>query len=232
LTPGADVPNYRASFVFQSKDPADVFSFVRRLAKWRKGQVKLLPHIAKHVLKASEEDLETVPFFLPSDLSPGEIEKHNLQKLLEEEISLREAVLNEWLEKIREATIHVDAAYGAKGQNARGQYENLRSNDGIKKLVVKRNQLVAEYHGVRRKLQHLNHELALVYPELKASDFKRVSTIDGRSVGASQAVEGAAFRANIGAGPSTTEHRNRPKESEGKKGKGTKCMSHIVMILY
>jgi hypothetical protein len=114
-----------------------VFSFVRHLAKWRMGQVKLLPHIAKHVLKASEEDLETVAFFLPSDLSSEEIEKHTLHKLLEEEISLHEAVLNEWLEKIHEATIHVDASYGAKGQNMRGQYENLRSNDGIKKLVAK-----------------------------------------------------------------------------------------------
>jgi hypothetical protein len=137
VDPGADVPHYSASLVFQMKDPADVFSFVRRLAKWRKRQVKLLPHVANHVLKAFEEDLETVAFFLPSDLSLEEIEEHSLQKLLKEEISLHEAVLNEWLEKFCEATIHVDAAYGAKDQNACSQYENLHSNDGIKKLVAK-----------------------------------------------------------------------------------------------
>jgi hypothetical protein len=81
-------------------------------------------------------------------------------------------------------------------------------------------------------LQQLNHELAFVYLELMANDFKCALTIDGQTVGASQAVEGAAFQANIGAGPSTTECQNHQKENEGKKGKGMKGVSGIIIILY
>jgi hypothetical protein len=55
------------------KDPLKDQSFVRRLAKWRQGQAKLMPHVAARVL-AEESDTgeSSVSFYLPSDLSDNE----------------------------------------------------------------------------------------------------------------------------------------------------------------
>jgi hypothetical protein len=108
----------------------------------------MLPHVAGQVLKTSEESLATMVFFLPSDLTDAEINKYSLCKLLEQEISLWEAVLNEWLKKIHEASIHVDVGYAWKGESVCSQYEGTWLNTEIKKLIAKRDQHVVEYHTV------------------------------------------------------------------------------------
>jgi hypothetical protein len=70
------------------KDPAKDQSFVRRLAKWQQGEAKMMPHIAGRVLEDEDEDLTTISFYFPSDLSDGERKRNRLNTLYKREVSL------------------------------------------------------------------------------------------------------------------------------------------------
>jgi hypothetical protein len=201
----------RAMLHHISKDPAKDQGFVRRLAKWRKGQVKIMPYIAARVLEDEEENLPSVSFYLPSDLSDEERKTSRLNTLFRREISLREAVLCDLIQTIRCAIICVDLSRLGKQDNARGQEANTRANSAIRELEAHRDNHMAIYNTMRKKLLALAPDRDPdVYPIANSDTIYRKSTASARQVGDSRRRDGDMWRSDLGAGPAT---KSKPRRS-------------------
>ena len=82
------------------KDPVKDSGFVRRLAKWRQGQAKIMPHVAARMLEDEVEDIMTISFYFPSELPDDKRKRNRLNMLFKREILLREAVLCDLIQTI------------------------------------------------------------------------------------------------------------------------------------
>jgi hypothetical protein len=185
------------------KDPTKDQSFVRRLAKWRQGQAKLMPHVAARVV-AEEGDTgeNSLSLYLPSDLSDNELKTSRSNALLKREISLREAVLCDLIQMIRRSVICVDLSRLGKQDNARGQEANTRANAAIRELEAHRDKHVTIYNIMRKKLLDLVPNYgADVFPIANSTTIYRKSTTAARQVGDSHRRDGDIWRSDLGTGP-------------------------------
>jgi hypothetical protein len=197
------------------KDPAKDQGFVRRLAKWRQGQAKIMPHVAARVLEDEDEDLTTISFYFPSDLSDDERKRNRLNTLFKREISLREAVLCDLIQTIRCAVICIDLSRLGKQDNARSQDANTRANNAIRELEAHRDKQMTVYNAMRQKLVDLAPELGgEVFPIANSTTTYRKSTTTARQVGDSHRKDGEIWRADIGAGPSGKSRPRRAVQRE------------------
>jgi hypothetical protein len=193
------------------KDPLKDQSFVRRLAKWRQGQAKLMPHVAARVL-AEESDTgeSSVSFYLPSDLSDDERKISRLNALFKREISLREAVLCDLIQMIWCSVICVDLSRLSKQDNARGQEANTRANATIRELEAHWDKHITIYNIMRKKLLELApYHDPDVFPIANSTTIYRKSTTAARQVGDSHQKDGDIWRSDLSTGPSTNTRPRR-----------------------
>ena len=170
-----------------------------------------MPHVAARVLEDEGDDLTTVSFYFPSDLSDEERKRNCLNTLFRREVSLREAVLCDLIQTIRCAVICVDLSRLGKQDNARGQDANTRANRAIRELEAHRDKQMSVYNAMRNKLLELAPELSEdIFPVADSTTVYRKSTTAARQVGDSHRKDGEIWRADIGAGPST---KSRPRRA-------------------
>jgi hypothetical protein len=167
-----------------------------------------MPQVAERAALDAGKSLRDAIFYLPSDLDAKEIEG-GLQTLFNEEMVLRDAVLNDLVDNIRTGVTRVENAWGDKEESARGQKANLRANDGIRELELARDVHITEYNAVRLKFEQLRHPLAEDHPRITDESLRHKSTTDGRQVGDSRRRDGSIWRTDIGAGPSTVQTRKK-----------------------
>jgi hypothetical protein len=193
------------------KDPGKDQAFVRRLTKWRQGQAKIMLHVAARVLEDKDDELTTVTFYFPSDLSEDERKRNRLNTLLKREISICEAVLCDLIQTIRCAVICVDLSRLGKQDNACGQDANTRANNAIRELEAHHDKQMTVYNAMRNKLLELVPELGEdVFPIANSSTIYCKSTTTAHQVGNSHRKDGEIWRADIGAGPSA---KSRPRRA-------------------
>jgi hypothetical protein len=205
----ADCLSYRSSLIFKSKDPDNDRSLVRKIKAWRDLQATFMPHVGECAAKEADKSVRDMILYLPSDLDAMEIQEGGLKTLLDEEMALRDAILNDLVYNIRNDVMRVENAWGDKEEGARGQKANLRANDGIRELELARDTHITEYNAVRTKFERLKHPLAEDHPRITDESLKRKSTTDGREVGDSRRRDGSIWRNNISAGPSTMKTRKK-----------------------
>jgi hypothetical protein len=140
--------------------------------------------------------------------------------LLDEEMALRDAILNDLIYNICNDVMRVENAWGDKEESARGQKANLRANDGIRELELARDTYIMEYNAVQTKFERLKHPLAEDHPRITDESLKHKSTTDGRQVGDSRRRDGSIWRNDIGASPSTIKTRKKDGQMSGILGLG------------
>ena len=212
--------SYRSSLIFKSKDPDNDRSLVRKVKAWRELQATFMPHVSECTAREVGKSLRDTILYLPSDLDAMEIQKGELKTLLDEEMALRDAILNDLVYNIRNDVMRVENAWGDKEEGARGQKANLRANDGIRELELARDTHITEYNAVRIKFEQLEHPLAEDHPRITDESLKRKSTTDGRQVGDSRRRDGSIWRNDIGAGPSTMKTRKKDGKINDISGLG------------
>jgi hypothetical protein len=179
-----------------------------------------MPHVRERAAAEADNSLRDMILYLPSDLEAMEIQEGGLKNLLDEEIALRDAILNDLVCNIRNDVMRVENAWGDKEESARGQKANLRANDGIRELELARDTHITEYNAIRTKLEQLEHPLAEDHPRITDESLKRKSTTDGRQVGDSRRRDGSIWRNDISAGPSTMKMRKKDVKTKGTSGLG------------
>jgi hypothetical protein len=181
-----------------------------------------MPQVTERAALEAYKSLRDAVLYLPSDLDAAEI-MAGLQTLFDEEMVLRDAVLNDLVDNIRTDVTRVENAWGDKEESARGQKANLRANDGIRELELARDAHITEYNAVRSKFERLEHPLAEDHPIITDESLKRKSTIDGRQVGDSRRRDGSIWRTDIGAGPSTGQTRKKDSGTGTSSGLGERA---------
>jgi hypothetical protein len=137
--------------MFKSKDPDNDRSLIRKVKAWRELQAMIMPLVSNRAATEVDKSLRDTILYLPSDLDVVEIQGEGLKTLLDEEMALRDAILNDLIRNICDAVMRVESAWGEKEESARGQKANLRANDGIRELELARDTLITEYNAVRSK---------------------------------------------------------------------------------
>jgi hypothetical protein len=212
--------SYRSSLIFKSKDPDNDRSFVRKVKAWRELQASFMPHVGERAAAEVDKSLRDLILYLPSDLDAKEIQDGGLKTLLDEEMALRDAILNDLVCNICNDVMRVENAWGDKEESTCGQKANLRANDGIRELELARDTHITEYNAVRTKLERLEHPLAEDHPRITDESLTRKSTTNGRQVGDSRRRDGSIWRNDIGAGPSTMMMRKKDGKTKDFFGLG------------
>jgi hypothetical protein len=169
---------------------------------------------ATHASFASNnaEDLNVLhaTIALPTSFKSNCVTIYDLGPLLQEELKLREAQLEDLIVAICSQVQLVSAATYRKLQEDQGQDANTRLNIRISSLKTYRDFLAGEYTRVRQIIMDHDDKYETVYPVMNKAAMHRKRTDTGQQVGDSAKVDGfihSRYRADMGAGPSI-DHRS------------------------
>jgi hypothetical protein len=141
--------------------------------------------------QAEYSDILDARLYLPSELSPDDVTRYGLQRLVSEETSLREAQLFKLLAQLRRSVTTISAANRWKQADARGQGPNTKAQERINALQNEQIVLLQFYNSCVDAMPKLDS--GPEFSRLTQDDLKRKLTVHRREVGSSKQAEGRLY---------------------------------------